>query len=83
MRSGGEGKEEEDRDDVIDIISLSGPKRTRGEGNFIIIIISNVPNAREYYCGVSHLSDRRRSFFSPISRTVDTNDLHAALPRRN
>jgi len=77
----GEEEKEEDRDGIIDIISPFRPKPTRGEGNFIMI--SNVPNAREYCFGVSHLPNRRRLFFSTISRTVDTNDLHAALPHRN
>lgn len=67
MRSGEEGKEE-DRD-VIDIISLSGPKRTRGEGNFIII--SNVPNAAFHTC---RIDDGRffRQFLAWSIRTIYT-----------
>jgi len=57
------------------------PETNTREGNFIVF--SNVPTVRKYYYCVSHFPNRRRSFFSPISRTVDTNDLHAALPHRN
>lgn len=76
----GEEEKEEDRDVIIDIISFSRPKRTRGRE---ILSCFRTCQLRQVLLLRFTLPESSTVFFSPISRTVDTNDLHTALPHRN